>query len=212
MISKQPNLLPHIEKIVAVEGLDIIDIGAGTGRLTIPLAQTAKSVLALDQSPEMLSLIATRLDQLGLSNWETQVADHRTIPVEDNQVDLVVAGWSLCYLASSNQSEWKENLSQMIAEIKRVLRPNGYLLIFENMGTGSLQPRPPAYLTSYFEALDQSYHFNHSLIRTDYTFSDHEEALTLTNFFFEDEIVKRISSEEWVQVPEWAGMWWKQFK
>ncbi|MBD1371940.1 class I SAM-dependent methyltransferase, partial [Hazenella sp. IB182357] len=65
MISKQPNLLPHIEKIVAVEGLDIIDIGAGTGRLTIPLAQTAKSVLALDQSPEMLSLIATRLDQLG---------------------------------------------------------------------------------------------------------------------------------------------------
>jgi ubiquinone/menaquinone biosynthesis C-methylase UbiE len=54
LISKQPSLLHNIEEIKSVKGLDVIDLGAGSGRLTKELAPHAKSILALDASAEML--------------------------------------------------------------------------------------------------------------------------------------------------------------
>lgn len=66
LISKQPNLLETIQRIRNLEGLDVIDLGAGTGRLTVPIAQTAKSVLALDASEAMLRVTAEKLKKANL--------------------------------------------------------------------------------------------------------------------------------------------------
>jgi ubiquinone/menaquinone biosynthesis C-methylase UbiE len=57
-------------------------MGAGSGRLTSILAPFVKSILAIDSSAEMLSMIEEKLnDDINL-NYQTQVADHRKIPVE----------------------------------------------------------------------------------------------------------------------------------
>lgn len=146
LISKQPKLAEVIAEIREFEGLDIVDMGAGSGRLTTVLAPYAKSIIALDASPAMLEETAEKLTQAGLTNWKTEVADHRKLPLEDQSADLIVAGWTICYLTSTNVPDWKQNLNDVISEIKRVLKPNGTIIIFETMGTGYETPNPPDFL------------------------------------------------------------------
>ena len=46
LISKQPDLSAYINEIRPFSGLDIVDLGAGTGRLTTVLAAKANSIIA----------------------------------------------------------------------------------------------------------------------------------------------------------------------
>ena len=80
----QGNIPRAIDEIINVDGLDIIDLGAGTGRLSLILAPRAKSIHAFDTSTEMLRVCRERLIASGLSNWQVDVADHRNLPIEDH--------------------------------------------------------------------------------------------------------------------------------
>jgi SAM-dependent methyltransferase len=46
---------------------DIVDLGCGSGRLTIPLLALGRRVTGVDLSPEMLRILGERSDALGLS-------------------------------------------------------------------------------------------------------------------------------------------------
>ncbi len=208
MISRQPSLLAIIEEITPIKGQDVIDLGAGSGRLTSVLAPHAKSILALDASAAMLEVNAQQLTQAGLSNWKTSVADHRNIPADDNSADVIVAGWTVCYLTSSEVPNYKLNLEKIILEMKRVLRPGGTIVIMETMGTGYETPHPPEFLTQYYSLLENSYGFSHKWIRLDYRFADLEEAERQARFFFGDKLADRVVVEKLVTLPECAGVWW----
>src|SRR5512141_2385263 len=84
------NIPRAIDEIINVDGLDVLDLGAGTGRLTLLLAPRVKSIRALDLSAEMLRVCRARLVASGLSNWQVEVADHRQLPVPDHSADLVL--------------------------------------------------------------------------------------------------------------------------
>lgn len=212
MIGRQPDLTKYISEIRPFNGLDILDMGAGSGRFTGTLAKHAKSVLCTDISESMLYHLNRKLEEQGLRrNWETLVADHRNLPIEDQSVDIVISGWSVCYLAHAGNEKWKENLAQVISEIKRVLRPGGTIIIFETMGTGTETPDPPDFLMPYFHALTEQYGFSHRWIRADYEFPSFEEARAGMEFFFGAELAEKIVRNRWSTVPECAGIWWKQF-
>ena len=51
----QNNIPKEINRIIPVDGLDIVDLGAGTGRLTRFLANKAKRLAACDASHHMLA-------------------------------------------------------------------------------------------------------------------------------------------------------------
>jgi ubiquinone/menaquinone biosynthesis C-methylase UbiE len=106
----QGNILRALEEIVIPDGLDVLDLGAGTGRLAVMLAPRAKSIRALDVSEEMLRVCRQRLEASGLSNWKVEIADHRSLPVEDNSADLAISGWSVSYLAVWNPETWRAEL------------------------------------------------------------------------------------------------------
>ena len=55
---------PMYEKYAAQVGGPILEIGAGSGRLTIPLAQKGFDVAATDVSPTMLAILNDRLEEL----------------------------------------------------------------------------------------------------------------------------------------------------
>ncbi|GAB2718175.1 class I SAM-dependent methyltransferase [Paenibacillus thermoaerophilus] len=208
LISKQAGLRRAVESIRPCRGLDIADVGAGTGRLTVELAPEARSIVALDASEAMLRIAAERLKQAGLTNWRTQTADLRKLPLEDNSADLVVAGWSICYLAGSHNANWESNLRAIIGEARRVLRDKGTIVIFETMGTGFETPNPPDFLIPYYAALVETYGFSHRWVRTDYRFDDVRQAEELTRFFFGPELAERVAAERLVRLPECAGIWW----
>ena len=202
------NILSTIIRTIDLEDMDVIDLGAGTGRLTCMLAPYVKSIHAFDQSKAMLEVTAEKLRKSGLSNWETQVADHRSIPIPDQCADMVMAGWTICYIGSSNVEDWQFNVQTVIQEMKRVLRPGGIIMILETLGTGTETPTPPSFLEKYYRFLENQYGFTMEVIRTDYRFTSIEEAEELTRFFFGDELADKVGKEKLVELPECTGIWW----
>lgn len=203
------NKIPEtLTNICTFKGADIIDLGAGTGRLTCLFAPIAQSMTAFDLSEHMLEVTTGKLRNVGLGNWKAVVADHRSLPVEDNCTDVAMAGWSICYIASSSIHGWQNNIREVVLEMKRVVRPGGCLIILETLGTGNETPQPPDFLQGYYEILTSVFNFSHTSIQTDYKFESVEEAEELTRFFFGDELADRVARQKLTIVPECTGIWW----
>ena len=205
----QGNIPRAIDEILRVDGLDVIDLGAGTGRLTLLLGPRAKSIRAFDLSAEMLRVCRERLIKSGLSNWYVEVADHRQLPVQDHSVDLVVSGWSVSYLAVWNPQNGQAELDKWLAEMKRILRRNGIIILFESLGTGNESPIRLKHVESTYQWLDAN-GFENKWIRTDYKFDSIEEAIELSRFFFGDELGDKVVRNHWVVLPECTGVWWRR--
>ncbi|MCI0550674.1 MAG: class I SAM-dependent methyltransferase [Anaerolineae bacterium] len=205
----QGNIPRAIDEIVSVDGLDVLDLGAGTGRLTLMLAPRVKSIRAFDASAEMLRVCRERLMVSGLSNWQVDVADHRQLPVEDHSVDLVVSGWSVSYLAVWNPDSWRRELEKWLGEMKRVLNGGSFIILFESLGTGNDSPIQLDHLKDYYPWLEEV-GFQSKWIRTDYKFESIEEAEELSRFFFGNELGDKVRKNNWIILPECTGVWWKK--
>lgn len=204
----QGNIPRAIDEIIKVDGLDVLDLGAGTGRLTLMLAPRVQSIRAFDLSTEMLRVCRERLLASGLSNWEVDVADHRQLPVPDHSADLVVSGWSVAYLVVWHPETWREELGKWMNEMKRVLKPGGRIILLETLGTGHETPIQLEHLKDYYPWLDES-GFQNKWIRTDYQFESMNEAADLAGFFFGEEMANGIRERQSAILPECTGVWWK---
>jgi ubiquinone/menaquinone biosynthesis C-methylase UbiE len=203
------NITRAIDEIIDVNGLDVFDLGAGTGRLTLLLAPRAKSIRAFDVSAGMLRVCHERLLASGLSNWQVDVADHRQLPVQDHSADLVVSGWSVSYLAVWNQENGQAELDTWLSEMKRVLRKEGTMILFESLGTGNEEPIRLEHVESTYQWLDAN-GLENKWIRTDYKFESLGEAIELSRFFFGDELGEKVERNHWVILPECTGVWWRR--
>ena len=204
----QHNILPALQQIRLLQGLDVADLGAGTGRLSRLLAPLAHHVTLLDRSARMLDVAAARLGRNGLRNWEIQVADHRHLPLGENAVDLVISGWSLCYLVAwEPDGLWREALREALGEVRRVLRAGGTIILLETLGTGHETPQRSGWLDAYFRFLEQE-GFSSTWIRTDYRFASLDEAEELTRFFFGDDLAAQVLEHGRLVLPECTGIWW----
>ena len=201
------NILKAVQEIRVLAGLDVVELGAGTGRLTCLLAPFVRSIRAFDASDHMLGVAREKLAAGNWQNWQADVAVHAALPVAAATADLVIAGWSLVYSAIWAAGDWRIELGQTLAEMRRVLRPGGSIIALETMGTGSTSPQPPADLLDYFSFLKQG-GFQTRWIRTDYRFKDMAEAQQLAEFFFGAEMLPKISVAEAPTLPECTGIWW----
>ncbi len=201
----QGNILKAIRKVMPIENIDVVELGAGTGRLTCLLAPFVHSIQAFDNAEAMLQVARDRLSEMGLTNWSAQVADHRSLPAADGCADMAISGWSICYLVDWNRGDWKPDVEKALAEMKRVLRSDGKMILIETQGTGFETPQPPDHLLEYYQYLkDQE--FNFSWFRSDYQFESTKEAHDLTEFFFGKELADQFKGSI---LPECTGIWWK---
>ena len=211
----QNNLLAAIEAYFPLNrNVDVVELGAGTGRLTRLLAPRVRSITAFDTSAHMLETAESTLHETGHTNWVTAVADHRHVPVAGRSADMVISGWSFCYLAVWGGPEWRSALQNGLNEIQRILRPGGMILIIESLGTGTEKPRPPEHLQAYFDWLAEAPFgdgtgFERGWTRSDYRFESLDEAVELSTFFFGEEMGRQVREKNWVILPECTGIWWK---
>ncbi len=203
------NIPRAMDDIINVDGLDVLDLGAGTGRLMLLLATRVKSIRAFDSSAEMLRVCRDRLLASGLSNWHVDVADHRQLPVEDRSADLVVSGWSISYLAVWNQQNGRDELDQWLTEMQRVLRRDGAIILFESLGTGNEEPIRLEHVRSTYQWLDDN-GFENKWLRTDYQFESVDEAADLSGFFFGADMADRVREKQSIILPECTGVWWRK--
>ena len=207
----QGNILKSLREIMSLENLVVYDLGAGTGRLARLLAPLVKHIRAFDISEEMLRVCRGKFIASGLTNWQVDVADHRQLPVEDSSADLVVSGWSVAYLAVWNPETWQAELEKWMVEMRRILKSNGQIILFDSLGTGNESPIRLEHLKDYYPWLDEA-GFQYKWIRTDYKFESLDEAEYLSRFFFGDELGDKVRKNKWQVLPECTGVWWREMQ
>jgi ubiquinone/menaquinone biosynthesis C-methylase UbiE len=203
------NILPALERIRSFQGIDVVELGAGTGRISRLLASSVKQIRIFDISPTMLQVAASMFGQAEQKNWAATVADNRALPVKSATADVAIAGWSLGHFTGWYPDNWREEIGRTLTEMKRVLRPGGNVIILETQGTGLERPQPPTRaLATYYSWLERKHGFAASWIRTDYRFDSISNAFRLVGFFFGVEMAARIIPPGTTVVPECTGIWW----
>ena len=102
----------------------IADLGAGEGTLSQLLAQRAKQVIAIDNSPKMVEFGADLARKHGLANLEYREGDLERLPLEDASVDLALFSQSLHHA---------QHPQRAMAEGYRILKPGGRVAILDLM-------------------------------------------------------------------------------
>jgi ubiquinone/menaquinone biosynthesis C-methylase UbiE len=115
-----PYFLPYLQP-----GMAVLDCGCGAGSMTVELAERVAPavVVGLDMEPRVLAqareLAATR----GLGNLQFDQGDVYTLPYPDASFDAVYSHALLSHLREPGRA---------LAEMRRVLKPNGIAAVVEN--------------------------------------------------------------------------------
>lgn len=96
----------------------ILDVGAGTGRLSLFFKKVGAQVIALDISPKMLEILRSKD-----STVKTIVGDAEKLPFNNNTFDIVAAAFLIVHL---------NDPTRFFDEAYRVLKDGG-LLVFTNI-------------------------------------------------------------------------------
>jgi len=117
------ELVAVVRSWAAVPGADVLDLGCGIGRVTLALADEAKSVLGVDVSAGMVAEAARR--GAGQANVRFALGNGRDLAgVADASIDLLIAADSFPYVVGAGLAD------AYVAEAARVLRPAGIMLVF----------------------------------------------------------------------------------
>uniref|UniRef100_UPI0016606D9F class I SAM-dependent methyltransferase n=1 Tax=Stenotrophomonas maltophilia TaxID=40324 RepID=UPI0016606D9F len=117
-VIRQEHLHRYAWCLPIVEGKDVLDVASGEGYGSAMLASRARSVRGVDISPEAVDHATERY--AALSNLGYVQGSAAAIPLPDDCVDVVVSFETIEHLM-----EQKE----MMAEVRRVLRPDGVLVM-----------------------------------------------------------------------------------
>ena len=101
-----------------VGGKDVLDVACGEGYGSAMLARHARSVMGVDIDEDTVQ--HARMTYRGISGLAFKRGDAAQIPLDDNSVDVVV---------SFETIEHHDQHREMLSEIRRVLRPDGLLII-----------------------------------------------------------------------------------
>ena len=132
--------------VFAFEPRVVLDLGAGTGRVTRELKHRYRRalVIALDLAPGMLR--EARRHQQWWRRFERVCGDALRLPLADASVDVVF---------SSLMLQWCEPLDMALAECRRVLKPDGFFA-FSTFGPDTLHE-----LRGAWASADGYNHVNH---------------------------------------------------
>uniref|UniRef100_A0A183G166 phosphoethanolamine N-methyltransferase n=1 Tax=Heligmosomoides polygyrus TaxID=6339 RepID=A0A183G166_HELPZ len=109
--------LPHLTN------KDVVDIGAGIGRFTTVLAETARWVHSTDFIESFIAKNQERNTHMG--NISYQIGDAVHLQMDEKSVDLVFTNWLMMYLSDREVIEFLFNAM-------RWLRADGYLHLRES--------------------------------------------------------------------------------
>lgn len=104
----------------------VVDLGAGNGFLSLPLAASAEHVTAVDLSPAMLAALANSADRSSITNITTVLADVGDYDLPPASVDIVVSSYALHHLTDDDKIS-------LLRRVRLWLRPGGRLVVADMM-------------------------------------------------------------------------------
>jgi ubiquinone/menaquinone biosynthesis C-methylase UbiE len=113
--------LGWIDRLALPPGTPVLEVGCGAGGLAVTLAQQGAAVHAIDAVPAMVAQTRRRAMEVGVDRRLTaQQGDVHALAFEDATFELVVALGVL---------PWLHTPIQAVAEMARVLRPGGWVVL-----------------------------------------------------------------------------------
>ncbi|WP_339059997.1 class I SAM-dependent methyltransferase [Tepidibacillus marianensis] len=100
----------------------VLDLGAGIGYFSIPIAKRVKKVIAVEVSEEMLQYLKEESAKEEINNIEFVQHEIETLPFENRYADKVIVSLVLHEV---------RDLNQTLGEIQRVLKLDGKLMVIE---------------------------------------------------------------------------------
>ena len=135
-----------VEQALLKPGERVLDVGCGTGGVTIPAKMQVGekgSAAGIDPSPEMIAVARRKASDAGLE-IDFRLGVIESLPYPDATFDVVTSSLMMHHLPHDLQVKG-------LAEIRRVLKPGGRLLIADMMRPG----------TSFHERLFRSLVLHH---------------------------------------------------
>ncbi len=124
----------YLSEIEFPIGAKVLEVGCGTGPVTRALVRWPRvgKVVGADPSPEFIA--KARELGAGTQNLSFEVADGRSLPFAAASFDVVVFHTTLCHIPRPEQA---------LTEAFRVLRPGGWLAVFDgDYNTTSVATNP----------------------------------------------------------------------
>lgn len=124
-----PQLHAYRQRTVGQAREVVLELGFGSG-LNLPFYDAARvtRLVALEPAENLLTLAKGRISRAPFPVEVVQTGAER-IPLADASVDTVLCTWTLCSIPA---------VEQALAEVRRVLKPDGRLLFVEH----GLSPEP----------------------------------------------------------------------
>jgi 2-polyprenyl-3-methyl-5-hydroxy-6-metoxy-1,4-benzoquinol methylase len=107
-------------------GAQVVDLGSGTGQISLPLAQRGAQVLAVDVSSAMIRRLQSETQRRGGMSIDALALPIEELALPPGSVDLVVSSYALHHLRDADKA-------RLVSAAYGWLRPGGQLLVADMM-------------------------------------------------------------------------------
>ena len=125
-----PGLVKVVEQVIVsaqpAATMRAVDLGCGSGQLTLRLAPLVGSVLGVDVSQKMIDLLADNAKSGGIENFEGVATPIERLTFAPGSVDLVVTNYALHHLRDRDKAT-------LVRSAHSWLAPGGRLVIGDMM-------------------------------------------------------------------------------
>jgi ubiquinone/menaquinone biosynthesis C-methylase UbiE len=104
----------------------VVDLGCGTGQISLPLATRGARVLAVDVSSAMVKQMEAEAARAGVTSLEGLAMPIEELSLPEESVDLIVSSYALHHLRDADKA-------RLVSAAFRWLRPGGRLMIADMM-------------------------------------------------------------------------------
>jgi SAM-dependent methyltransferase len=181
----RPGWPPAVLDLLPIpDSSTVLDLGAGTGKLTRVLADRYARVIAVEPLDELRAILAERVPEA-----DVHAGTAESIPLGDGELDGVFCGQAFHWFAND----------VAVGEIARVLRPSGVLALLWNR-TDAPSPLPEAYRRR-LEALHDEGRLEQldERILERFPFGEeHEESVPHVQVSTRDEVLAFAASVSWI--------------
>ena len=120
-VKMRPPIGEVINAHFPLKGKVVLDVGCGTGRPTLKLAEYASSVIGVEPERSMRDVAVSHARERAITNVEFLAGRAENAPLPDHSVDIVVA-------VTLQTLHNEENIRQFVREAERVVKPGGSIV------------------------------------------------------------------------------------